>query len=61
MRVKRKRQVKAKQRADEEEAESMEADRKATTLKSERQSTAVELDFHISDWLNISFRFISDW
>ena len=39
----------------------MEVERQAVAMKAERQAAAVELDFHISDWLPIAFRFISDW
>ena len=30
-------------------------------MKAERKAAAVELACHISDWLQIAFRFISDW
>ena len=54
------RKVEAEQRADVEEAVRMEAERRSTAMKAERQAAAVELAFQISDWLQISFRFISD-
>ena len=38
----------------------MEAERQAYVMKVERQTAAVELAFHISDWFQITFRFISD-
>ena len=57
MRVDRKRQVKADQRAAKN---LMEAERQASAMKAEIQAVAVELAFQISYWLQISFRFIPE-
>ena len=51
MRVERVRKVEAEQRADVEEAVRMEAERRSTAMKAERQAAAVELAFQISVWL----------
>ena len=61
MRVEKKRQEEAERRAAEEEAVRTEAERRAVMMKMERQAAAVELAFQIFDWLQIAFRFISDW
>ena len=61
MRVERKRPVESERRAVGEEATRMEDERQATVMKSERQVAAVELSFHISDWLQIGFKFILYW
>ena len=52
MRVERERQLYSKQGAVKEEATRMEV---------ERQAAAVEIACHIPDWIQIAFRFISDW
>ena len=55
MRVDRESQVKAESLASKEDASRMEAERRAAVMKAERQGAAVELAFHISDWLHIAF------
>ena len=61
MMVERKGKVKAKWRVAEEETAWMKEEIRAAAMKAEQQAATVELDFHISYWLHISFRFISDW
>ena len=56
----RERQVKAEQQAAEEEAAQIEAVRRVVAMKAEIQAAAMDLDYHILDWLHIAFRFISD-
>ena len=56
----RERQVKAEQRAAEEEATQIEAVRRVVAMKAEIQAAAMDLDYHILYWLHIAFRFISD-
>ena len=58
MRVYRKRQVKAKHWAAKRR---MEAEIQAAAMKAEIQAVAVEVAFQISYWIQIYFRFISDW
>ena len=53
MRVERKRQVKSERQVAEEKEDQMEAERQASVIKAEIQAVAVELAFHISDWLQI--------
>ena len=61
MRDERKRKFETKRKDAEEKAARMEAERRAVVMKAEKQAAAVELSFYISDWLQIDFRFISDW
>ena len=61
MMVDSRRQVEAERRASEEEEAQMESERQASVMKTDRQASAVELSFQITDWLQIYFRFISDW
>ena len=61
MGVKSKRQVKSEQQAAEEEMDKMEEERRSSEMKAEIQAVAVYLSFQISDWLQITFIFISDW
>ena len=61
-----KRTVEAKRRAAEKESTRMEVERQGVVMKAERQAAAVELEFQISDLLQISewFRLVqicSDW
>ena len=61
MRVERERQFKANCQAAEDEATRMEEERQSVAIEAEIQSTSVELACQISDWLQITFRFISNW
>ena len=73
MRVERERQVEAERWASKEEAARMEAERRATAMKRPLEFSfrlclinfflefSFKLTFQISYWVQIAFRFISDW
>ena len=61
MSVNRERKIDPERQAAEEEVVQMEVEWRTATMKANRQAADVELTFQFSDWLQIAFRFVSDW